>query len=459
MKFKPVLQAMLTAALCMACLFVNKTFAQTTTTTPDSTTTTSISAIDDFGNNCSTAQPVALNTTVDGAINYGGDYDYFAVQAPEFGAISAYITGSADIRVRLRNASCNIADDSEFAASFYNRNIPSGTYYVDIQHADSESTGAYSLHVNFTSFGSQPDWQIETVAGEGTTPDGIGDRGMALNAILYEPSSVALDSAGNIFIADSNNHRIRKITAATGIITTVAGTGVPGYSGDNDPAPLAMLQYPTGVAVDNSGNLYIADYGNFVIRKVDSGSGNITTVAGGGDPEDGLGDNGPALDAAFTAPCNVVLDSNGNIYIVESLEGRVRKVDVFDNDNRITTVAGGGTPAVGVGDGGAATAAALDGPNGIAFDGSGNMYIAEWDGLRVRKVEALTQDISTIAGGGSPSDNLGDNGPATAAMLSSPAGVAVDNAGNVYIADSNEKRIRMVDAGTQHISTIAGGAY
>ena len=305
--------------------------------------------------------------------------------------------------------------------------------------------------------GAQPagDWTIETVAGGGSSL-GDGDNVAAVAALLNDPTGVALDGAGNLYIADSENHRIRKVDAA-GVISTVAGDGTEGYNGDGGAATAAQLNYPVGVAVDGSGNLYIADLGNHRIRKVDA-AGVISTVAGAGSTgESGGGfggDGGPATAAQLRSPAGVALDGAGNLYIADALNNRIRKVD---SAGTITTVAGAGTEGFG-GDGGPATAAQLYRPAGVALDGAGNLYIADFGNNRIRKVDAAGV-ISTVAGAGSTGESGGgfggDGGPAVAARLYLPRGVALDGAGNLYIADLLNHRIRKVDAAGV-ISTVAG---
>ena len=311
---------------------------------------------------------------------------------------------------------------------------------------------------------------ITTLAGNGrscTVEDAYGDcysgdGGPATSAELSDngPSGVAVDGAGNIFIADTSNQRIRKVSAATGIITTVAGNGysnpsdgVGGYTGDGLLATSAELNNPQGVAVDGSGNLYIADTYNGCIRMVSAATGIITTVAGKGTVGDS-GDGGPATSAELFAPASVALDGPGNLYIVDEEANRVRKVSAATGI--ITTVAGNGTLGDWFsGDGGPATSAELANPYGVALDGSGNLYIADQYNSRIRKVNAATGIITTVAGGvnilGGNYDDcgnsgyVGDGGPATSALLCYPAGVALDGAGNLYIADTGEAHIRKVD--------------
>jgi len=314
---------------------------------------------------------------------------------------------------------------------------------------------------------------ITTYAGDGNGYS--GDGGPATSASLDGPSGLAMDSAGNLYIADTGNNVIRKVTPG-GIITTCAGNGNAGFSGDGGPATAASLNInidPVGIAVDASGNLYIADSMNNRVRKVSAGSGIITTVAGNGfGAEDGIGgfsgDGGQATAAELFAPTGLAIDSSGNLYIADLANMRVRKVSP---NGIITTVAGSGcvlsisTPNCGgfSGDGGPATSATLNRPAALALDGSGNLFIADNENNRIRKVSPAGI-ITTFAGIGPVCEfsNLsctgsysGDGGPATSAALSAPQGLATDRAGNVYISDTNNLRVRVVSpAGT--IATYAG---
>ena len=286
---------------------------------------------------------------------------------------------------------------------------------------------------------------ITTIAGTGRFGFS-GDGGLAVGAELYNPAGVAVDGAGNLYIADTFNHRIRKVDS-TGTITTIAGTWERGFSGDGGPATAARLAFPRGVAVDGAGNVYIAAYGNKRIRKLDS-TGTITTIAGTGG-RGFSGDGGPAVEAELRNPSGVAVDGAGNLYIADTFNHRIRKVD---STGTITTVAGTGQYGFG-GDGGPATAVRLAYPDDVAVDGAGNLYIAESSDDRVRKVDS-TGTITTIAGTGRFGFR-GDGGPAVKADLFNPSGVAVDGAGNLYIADVSNHRIRKVDS-TGTITTIAG---
>jgi uncharacterized protein (TIGR03437 family) len=285
---------------------------------------------------------------------------------------------------------------------------------------------------------------LTLVAGDGTVGFS-GDNGSATSGQMVYPERVALDSTGNLFIADTQNHRIRKVS--NGVITTVAGNGVAGFGGDSGPATSAQLMSPSGIAVDSAGNLYIADTGNNRIRKVANGV--ITTVAGNGTAGFGSGgDNGLATSADLNQPQGVGVDGSDNLYIADTANNRVRKVV----NGVITTIAGNGTAGFGSGgDGGPANIADLNQPFGIAVDTSGSVYIADTSNNRIRKV--TNGVITTVAGNGSGGFS-GDNGPATGARLNAPRGPAIDSAGNLYIADEGNSRVRKVSNGV--ITTVAG---
>ncbi|HXB71804.1 MAG TPA: BACON domain-containing carbohydrate-binding protein [Candidatus Acidoferrales bacterium] len=278
---------------------------------------------------------------------------------------------------------------------------------------------------------------ITTVAGSGL----VGDNGPATSGQLNQPQGVAVDSAGNLYIGDSQNSRIRKVSG--GVIDTLAGNGTFGFSGDNGPATSAQLNTPYGVAVDSSGNLYTADFGNNRIRKVANGV--ISTVAGNGTPGFS-GDNGPATTAQLNQPADIAVDAAGNLYIAEQGNHRVRKV----SGGVITTVAGSGTPGFS-GDDGPATGAQLNQPEGLTVDFAGNLYIADENNHRIRKVSNGV--ITTVAGNGTLGFS-GDNGPAASAQMALPRSLAVDSAGSLYFADFSNARIRKVSNGV--ITTIAG---
>jgi sugar lactone lactonase YvrE len=274
----------------------------------------------------------------------------------------------------------------------------------------------------------------------GTSVAGFsGDGGPATSASLSGSSGAAVDSHGNLFIADTWNDRIRRVDAATGIITTVAGDGSWGFSGDGGPATSAGLYLIEGVAVDASGNLFIADNQNARIRRVDAVTGIITTVAGNG-TWGYSGDGGLATSASLNLPMGVAVDVRGNLLIADEGNSRVRRVDAVTGI--ITTVAGDGNWGYS-GDGGLATSASLAWPLGVAVDALGNLFIADSSNNRIRRVDATTGIITTVAGDGN-SGFSGDGGPATSATLHWPAGVAVDLFGTLFIADYYNNRVRVV---------------
>ncbi len=284
---------------------------------------------------------------------------------------------------------------------------------------------------------------ITTVAGTGGFGSS-GDGGPA-TAAQVSPVAIAVDGDGNLYISEGfNSHRVRKVTPS-GTISTIAGTGSAGFSGDGGPGNLAQLNFPANVAVDGAGNLYIADQSNQRIRKV-TPSGTISTVVGTGAFGSG-GDGGPASLAQLASPSAVFVDTDGNMYIAEGFTNRIRKVGT---SGVISTMAGNGILGFS-GDGGPATSASFYGPSGMAVDAGGSLYIVDSSNHRIRRVDS-SGTINTVAG----STHLaGDGGPATSALLLYPAAVALDSAGNLLIADTNNNRIRKVtSSGT--ISTVAG---
>jgi hypothetical protein len=286
---------------------------------------------------------------------------------------------------------------------------------------------------------------ISTLAGNGSSGFS-GDGGPAVNAALADPTGVDMDGSGNIYNADTNNQRIRKVDPS-GTITTVAGDGNAGFSGDGGSATDARLNFPTGVSVTSSGTIYFADRENHRVRMVD-GSGVITTLAGTGS-FGYSGDGGPATSANLAFPAGVSSDAQGNIYIVDRFNYRIRMVDVSGN---ISTVAGNGSFGFS-GDGGAATLASLAFPSGLSVDTAGNLYIADRDNSRIRRVD-VSGNISTIAGNGIPGFS-GDEGSAAGASLNRPAGVYGDSQGNVYVADTSNRRVRKIAAPIRESSNVS----
>ena len=276
---------------------------------------------------------------------------------------------------------------------------------------------------------------IATIAGNGTNGFS-GDSGLAINAQLNYPTGIAVDQNGNVYICDTYNERIRKISI-DGIITTIAGTGVGADSGDNGPAIAASLGGPYGITIDHSSNIYIVNLGTYRVRKINT-SGIITTIAGTG-THGYNGDSIAATTAELNYPRGIAVDGSGNVYIADAVNHRVRKVDTA---GIITTFAGNGTGGYS-GDDSAAAAAKLYAPYSIAIDVMGNIYISDIIANSVvRKVNTLGI-ITTYAGNGIPGF-FGDNGPAIDAQLNGPKSIALDNAGNMYIADAQNFRIRFI---------------
>lgn len=295
-----------------------------------------------------------------------------------------------------------------------------------------------------------PRGYIYTVAGNGSGAY-AGDGGPATTASLYIPYDVALDTEGNLYIADNYNNVIRKVNISTGIISTVAGDGTSGSTGDGGPATSAQLYYPSGVTFDTAGNLYICDYSNDVVRKVDTITGNISLFAGNFG-KDYSGDGGPATLASISGPNKAEFDTSGNLYIVDLQNGVVRMVNT---SGYIFTVIGNySAKGSSSGDGGPATLAGFDKPSDIGFDTVGNVYVSDYGANTVRKVNSSGY-ISTFAGNGSSMFG-GDGGLATSAALWKPNGLRVDPAGNVYVSDLSNNRLRFINVTTNIITTVAG---
>ena len=327
--------------------------------------------------------------------------------------------------------------------------LPSGLASVTIQNR--AGLAQNSILVEAVPLGKLPPQHITTVAG-GTT---FGGEGSPATEVAMRPEGVAVNSTGDVFIADSTNNRIRKVDGRTGVTITIAGTGRAGMGGDGELATAADLDNPTAVIVDVAGDLLIGDTFNGLIRKVDSSTGIITTVAGGGE-FDFLGEGGPATEAyiGFLAPGGIATDPTRQLlYISDIFFNRVRKVDLASDI--ITTFAGGGRPPDGVGDGGPGVSAAFDEPGGIALDGDGNLFVADHNNHRVRRVDVVTDVITTVAGSGLEAFS-GDGGAASAASLAGPIGLSFDHDGDLFIVDSYNGRVRRVEADTQLISTVAG---
>ena len=276
---------------------------------------------------------------------------------------------------------------------------------------------------------------IVTVAGTSGSAGFGGDGGAATSAFLDTPTGIALDSANNLYIADSHNHRIRKVTGGT--ITTIAGTGTAGFSGDGAAATAATLSLPSGVAVDATGNVYIADTNNQRIRKITGTA--IATVAGTG-VQALAGDGAAATAASLDSPTGVAVDAAGNLYIADRHNQRVRQVNAV---GVISTLAGSGTPTLAggfSGDGSNAATATLAHPTGLFVDASGNVFVADTNNQRIRQISGTT--IGTVAGSGNQGFG-GDGGVATAAILNAPTSATADASGNLAVADTLDQRVRV----------------
>ncbi|MCY4530011.1 MAG: hypothetical protein OXD46_13395 [Chloroflexi bacterium] len=294
---------------------------------------------------------------------------------------------------------------------------------------------------------------ITTIAGGGTGD--LGDGGPATDATFSShPMRVTGNRAGNLYVTDAHHARIRRIDTATNTITTVAGCGTEGYSGDGGPAVYAQIASPHGTVLDQEGNIYIADLKNDRIRRVDASTGIITTVAGNG--EHGYsGDDGPATQAMLASPIAVTAGPDGDLYIADHRNSRIRKVDA--TTGIITTVAGTGEQGF-HGDGDPATQAAISLPRDVALDADGTLYIADGANNRIRRV-TTDGTISTVAGTGR-AEFSGDGGPALNANLSMPYSIALDSDGNLFVVDTGNYRVRRIDATTGIITTVAGnGSY
>jgi sugar lactone lactonase YvrE len=305
-----------------------------------------------------------------------------------------------------------------------------------------------------------PYGQLRTIAGSSSFNGGFsGDGGPAIAAEFNCPSGMAFDRNGNLYLSDLLNNRVRRIDRS-GIISTVVGSDPGGFGGDGGPATSALLQFPVAIVIDSGSNLYIDDANNNRVRKVDR-QGIITTIAGNG-TAGFSGDGGPATAAKLSLGVDpnfhqsgMAIDAEGNLYIADTSNNRVRKVD---QRGIITTVVGNASAGFS-GDGGPATAAGLSRPTGLAFDAQGNLYVAEansalYSDNRIRKVDRHGT-ITTVAGTGG-TDFFGDGGPAVFAVFRNPWGIAFDTQQNLYIADEGNDRVRKVDQ-NGIITTVAGG--
>jgi len=339
-------------------------------------------------------------------------------------------------------------NDQPFAGGTYSINV-SQTSSIDDLTITAVGTIA-GTERTITRIIPPPDKPFIIVAFAGTGTQGwSGNNGPALNARLKRPRGIHKNSAGNVYIADRSNHQIRYVDAVSDNIYAVAGVGtVSGYNCNNCNPLTARLDSPQGVFIDGSGNVYIADTSNHIVRKVIAG-GNIVNVAGTPGTQGSSGDGGAATSARLRRPGDVALDNAGNIYIADTGNCKIRKVDAVTSF--ISTYAGTGTCGYN-GNGGSATSTRLNSPRQLAFDSAGNLYVADTSNNRIRKIDKITGIVTTVAGGGAG----GDGGLAVNAQLNAPEGIAVNQFGTLYIADSSNNRIRKVDAATGIISAHAG---
>ena len=329
---------------------------------------------------------------------------------------------------------------------------------------------------------------LYTVAGSPTGVSGSADGGAAVGADLFQPEQIVLDNGKQLYIADSENNKIREVARTSHTewnvpmtandIYTIAGTGTAGFTGNDGPALSARLNTPDGFALNGTASLYISDSGNGRIRVVSGSTFAISAFAGDGASILSVGDNGPALGSAYQGPSAVITDAAGNIYIADQGNNRVQEIAASDHTQftiamtagDVYTIAGHANGAAGdSGDGGAATAAKLNAPTGLALDSHGNLYFSDWGNNRIAEVSASNGFISTFAGNAAGASGTGgDNGTATAAFLNGPTGVAIDGNGNLYITDFDNNRVQEVPAsnGPQwgksmtagDIYTVAGNA-
>ncbi|HUB09657.1 MAG TPA: NHL repeat-containing protein [Myxococcales bacterium] len=301
-----------------------------------------------------------------------------------------------------------------------------------------------------TTGSSGPPIAVVTLAGNGVAGYVDGSGGRTGPAEFDVPKAVAADAYGNVYVADSANHCIRQISAG-GNVTTLAGSGQPGYA-DGSPGPngTARFDTPFGVGVDAHGDVFVADTFNQRIRRIDP-SGNVTTVAGNGQAASVDGTGGPSGTASFDYPFDVAADGAGNLYVTDALSNRIRKIDSSGN---VTTLAGNGTAGYADGTGGPTGTAEFSYPYGIAVDALGNVFVGDTNNDRIREIDPLG-NVTTLAGNGTKGSVDGSGGPGGTAEFHDPLGVAVDAAENVYVADGDGERLRLIDA-SGDVTTLAG---
>jgi hypothetical protein len=291
---------------------------------------------------------------------------------------------------------------------------------------------------------------ITTIAGTGVQGYS-GDGGPAINAEFKYPETMCLDRFGNLYVADVLGNNIRKIVLSTGIITTIAGTGTRGFSGDGGLATDATISYPQGICTDSLGNVYFGDSGNLRVRKINVSTGIITTILGTGSIGNS-GDGGPATDAQIVYPTGLFIDNQNNLYVCDITNNNIRKITV--SAGIVTTIAGNGTAGYS-GDGGLAINAEFNEPFEIAEDTEGNIFVADALNNCLRKIDANTKIITTICGNGT-AGYYGNGGPASSALLNGPYGIFIDKKNNLYFSDCNNAVIREIELSTNSINAIAG---
>ncbi len=334
-----------------------------------------------------------------------------------------------------------------------------GTTVVNFTAKDSRNnTGRASFRITVNQGGGGGGPAPEAVFGNITTLAGngnsgySGDNGPATNATLREARALRVDRANNVLFVDGQSRTVRSVNPQ-GVIRSVAGNGANANSGDGNLGIYASFGAPGGVAVDAQGNLYVTDTNFHRVRRVNAADGRIAHFAGSPTGVSGSqGDNGAATAARLSRPTAIALDAQGNVYIADAGNHRIRRIDI--SNTTITTYAGNGSASFS-GDGGAATLASLNNPAGLAFDAQGNLFIADRNNQRIRRVDAVTKNISSVVGTGAQGFS-GDDGPAAQALLSNPSDVAVDGNNNLYIVEQGNHRVRRVNAGSQIIKTIAG---
>ncbi len=309
----------------------------------------------------------------------------------------------------------------------------------------------FTVAVVLLALAADPNSVITAFAGTGEKGF-VGDGGPATQAKLDQPFDVAFDRAGNLYFSDTFNHRVRKVDRKTGLISTVAGNGKKGFAGDGGKAVEATLNEPYGVELDEAGNLYIVDRLNYCIRRLSAETGTISTIAGIGGKTGFAGDGGPATKALLVEPNGMCLDGKGKMYIADVAGHRVRMVDL--NTGMIDTLVGHGK-AASTGDGGPLKDAGVMGPRAVAMHPNGSLILVERNGHRLRRIDIKAGKIEALAGTGKRGYS-GDGAKASEATFDGPKEIDIDRDGNIYVVDTENEAIRRIDAKTGIVSTVAG---